>query len=149
MRSINSKDKKYEITKEVKKVFGRTLHRIIALKDFADVKKGQLGGYVEIENNLSHFDNCWVYDNAIVMDWAVIQDNVQIRDNAIVSGVAWVTENAIIKDNAVVSMFSRVGGNAIIKNKAVILHYARVEGNAIVKDKAVIQLDSRIDGSVE
>ena len=31
-----------------------------------DIKKGDLGGYVESERNLSQYDNCWIYDNAIV-----------------------------------------------------------------------------------
>ena len=34
--------KKYEITKKTKKVDGRNLYRIIALKDFGNVKKGAL-----------------------------------------------------------------------------------------------------------
>ena len=32
----------------------RTLYRIKALKDFADVKAGDLGGYIEDYRNLSH-----------------------------------------------------------------------------------------------
>jgi hypothetical protein len=31
--------KKYELTDETKPFFGRTLHRIVALRDFCDVKK--------------------------------------------------------------------------------------------------------------
>lgn len=45
---------------------GRILFRIRALKDFSDVKKGDLGGYVQSESNLNHNDSCWIYDNAKV-----------------------------------------------------------------------------------
>ena len=46
-------EKKYKLTDETIKHKGRVLRRIEALKDFADVKKGDKGGFVESENNLS------------------------------------------------------------------------------------------------
>ena len=57
-------EKKYTLTKEEICFHGRTLYRIKTLKDFGDVKKGDLGGWVEKEENLSQEDNCWVYDDA-------------------------------------------------------------------------------------
>ena len=56
--------KKYELTNETKIVDGVTLYRIKALRDFGNVKKGDLGGFVEKEDNLSHDGNCWIYNNA-------------------------------------------------------------------------------------
>ena len=58
--------KKYEMTEETIEVNGRTLHRIKALKDFGDVKKGELGGYIESEKNLNENGNAWVYGDARV-----------------------------------------------------------------------------------
>ena len=46
--------KKYELTNETKKVGSVTLHRIRALKDFGNVVKGELGGWLESEANLDH-----------------------------------------------------------------------------------------------
>lgn len=69
--------KKYELTNEHIDAYGTRLYRIRALIDFGDVKAGDLGGYVESENNLSHDGNAWVYGNA----W--------VSDNARVSGNAW------------------------------------------------------------
>ncbi|WP_375679724.1 hypothetical protein [Bartonella sp. AP7XZML] len=60
--------KKYKLTDETIKVDRITLYRIRALKDFGDVKKGDLGGFVESERNLSHDDNCWVGDEAWVYE---------------------------------------------------------------------------------
>ena len=47
-------ERKYEFTGETRKVHGSTLNRIRALRDFADVKAGELGGWIEKEDNLSH-----------------------------------------------------------------------------------------------
>lgn len=46
--------KKYELTDQTIDVDGRTLHRIKALRDFSDVLAGELGGWIEKEENLSH-----------------------------------------------------------------------------------------------
>ena len=56
--------KKYELTGEVKVKFGVTFKRIRALIDFGNVKKGELGGFIEKEENLSHENNAWVSGNA-------------------------------------------------------------------------------------
>ena len=66
--------KKYELTKESKIVNGITLFRIKALRDFGNVKKGDLGGWIEKESNLSQdgkasvFGEAWVYGEAEVYD---------------------------------------------------------------------------------
>lgn len=44
---------KYEFTGETKRVNGVTLHRIRALKDFGEIRKGDIGGWIEAERNLS------------------------------------------------------------------------------------------------
>ena len=58
---------KYEILKDEFIEFdGRKLYRIKALKDFHNVKKGKVGGYIASERNLSHEGDAWVYGNAQV-----------------------------------------------------------------------------------
>ena len=49
---------KYKLTEETTIAYGRTLYRIEALKDFNDVKKGNKGGFIENENNLSQSGDC-------------------------------------------------------------------------------------------
>lgn len=73
---------KYELTDETIDVSGTTLHRIKALKDFGNVKKGELGGYVESEYNLSQIGNCWVYGNARVYGNAELCGNARVYGNA-------------------------------------------------------------------
>lgn len=59
-------NKKYELIDETQEWNGRILHRIRALADFGDVKAGELGGWIEKEENLSHNDDAWVYGDARV-----------------------------------------------------------------------------------
>lgn len=48
--------KKYEILQNVtKEHHGVTLYTIKALKDFGDVKAGDIGGWIENEDNLSQY----------------------------------------------------------------------------------------------
>lgn len=51
---------KYKLTEETKQIDGLTLYRIEALKDFGDIKRGDKGGWIEKEDNLSQDDNAWV-----------------------------------------------------------------------------------------
>ena len=70
--------KKYELLEDdFKEVDGKKLYRIRALQDFSNIKKGDLGGYIESENNLSHNDDLWVYKNAKVYGNAEIYKNIK------------------------------------------------------------------------
>lgn len=80
--------KKYELTGEVKVKFGVTFKRIRALIDFGNVKKGELGGFIEKEENLSHENNAWVYGNAEVSGDAEVSGNAKIYGNAEIYGNA-------------------------------------------------------------
>ena len=58
--------KKYELTNESISWFGTTLFKIRALKNFGNVKKEDLGGFIEKESNLSQDGNCWIFESAKV-----------------------------------------------------------------------------------
>ena len=58
--------KKYELTSETKVFLGKTLYRIKALVQFGNVNAGDLGGWIEKEENLSQSGNAWVYGDARV-----------------------------------------------------------------------------------
>ena len=82
-------EKKYRLLEDdIITVGGRTLYRIEALRDFAGVKKGYKGGYVESEDNLSHEGNCWVFGNALVCDNARVYGNAWVYGNALLYGKA-------------------------------------------------------------
>ena len=102
---------KYKLTEETIIVNGRTLHRIEALRDFGDVHKGDKGGYVENEYGLSHFGDCWVYDNAMVYGNSWVCDSTKICDTAVVCDHAIVLNDAKVFGNADVCGEGRVHGN--------------------------------------
>ena len=56
--------KKFELTEDFIDVSGRKLFRIKALISFRNVKKGDFGGYIGKEENLSHYGYAWVSGNA-------------------------------------------------------------------------------------
>lgn len=59
--------KKFELDLSSKiTVLGIELFRIKALISFSNVEKGELGGYVEKEENLSNYGDAWVYGDAEV-----------------------------------------------------------------------------------
>ncbi len=125
--------KKYELTEETKHWLGRTLHRIRALTDIGgDVKAGDLGGWVQSEDNLSHDGDCWVCGNAKVCDNAWVSDNAVVCGKAVVYDNAVVCGKAVVYDNAWVSDNALVYGNAQIYGKAVICGKAEIARNADV-----------------
>ena len=93
-------EKKYKLIKENIDFFGRTLYHIEALKDFDDVKKGDMGGYVQSENNLSQEGNCWIYNNAKVYDSAYICGDAIVINSARIFDNAQVFCNAEIKNSS-------------------------------------------------
>lgn len=66
---MSNETKKYELVKSESIVHnGRTLYRIRALREFTisrgvAIKVGDIGGFVESENNLSQEDICWIFDD--------------------------------------------------------------------------------------
>ena len=145
--------KKYEITKEwqTMKVIGndgkKTLHRIKALTDFGNVKKGDFGGFVENESNLSQEGDCWIFDNAMCFGNAMVYENAIVYENACVHGNAMVYENASIRGSAKVYGLSRICGHSIILDSAKVYGNTTISGNAIIGDNSRIYGNAVIYGN--
>ena len=88
--------KKYELTAETKEIGGKILHRIRALVDIPgnDVKAGDLGGWIEVERNLSQKGAAWVADEARVMGEALVMDSARVTGKARVMGNARVMKSS-------------------------------------------------------
>ena len=84
--------KKYEFTGETKRVelWNRTatLHRIKATVEFGFVKVGELGGWIEKEENLSHEGKAWVCGDAEVWGNAKVCGDAEVCGDAKVCGDA-------------------------------------------------------------
>jgi hypothetical protein len=132
---LNPKDYlKYELIQEDFIVLpnGKHLHRIKALKSFGIIEKGDLGGYIEAEKNLSHFGNAWVFKKT------KIYGNAGISGNAIIDGTAHIFGNARVSGNAMVY------GNAKVYGDAWVFGDARVSGNAKVYGDARVSGDTSL-----
>ena len=98
------KVKKFKLTSEfIVDISGVKLFRIKALIEFGNVKAGDLGGYIEKEENLSHMGNAWVSGNAQVSGDAWVSGNARVSGDAQVSGNARVFGNAQVFGDARVS----------------------------------------------
>ena len=139
--------KKYELVNETRiNAFFGTLYRIRALRDFGNVKKGDLGGYVQSEDNLAHEGDCWVGDNAKIYGNARVFGDAQVLREAIVSGDARVYGNAEILGHAHIFGSAEVFGNAIVGNYACVSGNSRVFGTACVYSTAYIRDEEVTNG---
>lgn len=81
-------EKKFELTDNfVINALGIKLFQIKCTKAFKNANEGDLGGYVEKEENLSQSGDAWVYGNA------------QVYGDARVSGDAWVSGDARVEND--------------------------------------------------
>jgi carbonic anhydrase/acetyltransferase-like protein (isoleucine patch superfamily) len=118
-----------------------SIYRIQATRDFAKVKTGDLGGYIESEANLSHDGMAWVERNAEVQGCA------SVRDDAVVTDQALVWDDALISGQARVGGTVWVFGNVQISGKALVTGQCVISEDAVITDDAVIADDARVYGT--
>lgn len=128
------------------------LYRIKALKNFElnfviyrkssagrrTVLDGELGGYVESEDNLSQEGAAWIFDDARVYGDARVWGNALVYDRAKVFDHALVRENAHVYGNTQVYQKAEVFGNARVYD------YARIRGRSKVYDQANVYGNAQI-----
>lgn len=147
--------KKYELTDETKTLAdGTVLHCIRAVRDFVlvdgtRVHVGDLGGWVEREDNLSQDGSAWVGDDAEVCGSAKVENDAWVGGKALVCDRALIYDNARIYGNALVCDNVEVYGKAEVYEKARVYGKAEVCGNAWVGGEARIYEDVRVSGCAE
>ena len=87
------------------------LFRIIAIKSFNDVKKGDIGGLICSTSNLSQLGNCWIYGNG------------KVYENGIVYGNGKVSGDGKVYENGIVSGDGKVYGNGKVYGYGIISYY--------------------------
>ena len=139
--------KKYTFTGE-KHPNHLRLRRIVALRDFGDVKEGDAGGWIEDELNLSHKGVCWVYDNAGVCDRSRVWGDAWIMGEAMlyhdvkVCDCAQVCERARLYNNVRVYGDARVWGNVMLFDNVHVYGIAKVCGDTQMRgDTRLYQRD--------
>jgi len=101
-RRKRKRKEKYSLTTNTKKLGNLTLYQIKAEEDFNDVKKGDLGGWIESEKNLSQNGNAWVYNDAQIFGDAQIFEDAQIFGDTWISGDTKISGNAWISGDAII-----------------------------------------------
>lgn len=113
---------------------GSVLHQIIAAKDIkcskGIIKRGDLGGYIENEDNLSQEGNCWVYPDARIYDNAKVMGNAVIDSSCIYDHVE-ISDDVMISSSEISDMVI-ISGSSIISN-SIVFHDAIIE-NSYVQD---------------
>lgn len=119
---------------------GCPMFRIKALRDFGNIKVGDLGGYVSGEHNLSHEGNAWIADEAQASSRARVYGDALLADRARISDEAQLYETAQARGDV------RIGGNTQIYGRAHISECVTVSDNAQIFDDARIRGTIRIRG---
>jgi len=141
-----NKNKKYKMTKKIIIWNGATLHRIKALKNFNNVKKGDIGGYVQYEHNLSQDGDCWLYENSKAYNAASVNGNSRIYDNAEIYENAVINGESLIRNDVKVCGFAHILDNAIISNKCIICGGV-IKGTSKLRDNVNVYGSVIIDNS--
>ena len=152
--------KKYELIKEGKDTFiGREIYRIRALKDFSDIKAGDVGGWVCSENNLSQEGDCWIYDNAKCLDKARVFDDAKMYDSSMMIGNARMYDeakmfnkakmfnNSIMRNNAEMFDDTEMCDSSIMYDNSKMFNNSKMYDEARMYDNAVMFNDSKMFGN--
>lgn len=140
---------KYVLTDETRVVCDITLRRIKATADFANIRSGDWGGWVESTKNLSQDDESWVSGNAQVFGDAQVFGEAKVYGKAQVSGDAQVSGEAQVFGDAQVSGRAKVYGKAQVFGDAPVFGDAQVSGEAQVSGCACVSGDSRVCGKAK
>jgi hypothetical protein len=130
---------KYEMTEETMEWAGHELHRIRALRNFANANEGEMGGWIESEANLSQTGDAWIADDAKVFEFARISKDAFVGGNAMVFGNAIVTDSATVHDHALVYEAAGIFGDAKVLDTAVCCETALLSGSSCVGGDAWIR----------
>lgn len=128
---------KYILTSHSIEFEGRILYRIQAVKDFSNVKRGDIGGYVETTDNLSQYGNCWIYNDAKAMDGSMVLDDSILEGQSVMKNQSTLSHNARCSGASKLHHKSWVGENAWLLD-AYIAENPQIEGNSRVQNSTIL-----------
>lgn len=127
-----------------------TFYRIRALKDIPahNVKKGDLGGWVEHKRNLSQFGDCWIADEARVGDEAMVRADALVSHQASVLGKSYVQDDSRVLHRATV-VNTRIDDSVRVEGEShvydsnlrehlIVTEQARIENSHISAEDSLI-----------
>ena len=161
--------KKYSFTGETLNWNGVILHRIKANIGifFYNIRAGDLGGWIESEENLSQYGDAWVggeakvYNSAHICGSVFVGEKAQVFGEANISGIVYIMGSAQISGkseiwggnhsrrnpveiygsaqirDSSISESASISGTSIILD-SVVSNHARISGNARISDHAEV-----------
>lgn len=114
---------KYELIECNRKYKHIQLLRVRALRDFAGVKAGDVGGCIEGPHNLSQNGTCWLSYDCVIIGRGRLQANGRMRGRAVIRDNGFLGADAYMQDNTVIC------GNGIITGTTELLNDVIVGGN--------------------
>ena len=153
----------------------RRFYQLMALRDIPmhNVKAGDMGGYVSSGYILSHDGDCWIGENAQIIDTVTVAGDAYVGGNVLLSNFfGWpltVKDRARITGNAsaflhvdtkfnnfktldlkmVISGHADISGEAMLRNVREVSAYAKIHGNAFLSDVVIVSGTSDISGKAE
>ena len=100
---------KYKLGEE-KEINGIKMFHVVALKDFAGVKAGDVGGFIEKEENLSQYGDALVGGDARVHDNAMVYGNARVCGNDVIKSSKEILNILNLKYNLTITPQNIVGG---------------------------------------
>ena len=143
-------NKKYEMTNITMEFEERTLYRVRALKNFRNVKAGDLGGWVSGKHNLSQEGDCWIYDEAKCMDNARMYHNSAMYNNAVMCdfsemhGCSEMHNYSAMLDNSRMYNCSAMYDNSRMYNDSKMYNNSRMFDNSAMYNNAVMLDNSKM-----
>lgn len=134
---------KYEFTEETCTFGDVECRRIVACKDFGDVKKGDLGGYIADGSTLSQSGTSWIYADSKVGNGCHIFSNAKVR-NSKIRGTALLGNCELVDSVVFANSLTRINisDNAYVCD-SVIYENVSISGDAVVY-KSIINANSMI-----
>lgn len=158
--NVDKDMRKYELTGETMDFQGQILHRIRAVRSFrcsyTYVEPGTVGGWLarplepgDDAGSLSHDGNCWVANNAKVLDQATVRGNAMLKHNAVMRDRSTISDNARVYDNAVLRDNACAQDSARVYSSVVVYGCTTIGGGAILDGNARVGGSSMLGGFVD
>ena len=114
---------------------GAKLYRIRALKDFGNVKRGDLGGYIEEVDCLSVEGDCWIGRNCAVHAGCHVTGNAVLDGNVELCGHTTVADNAVVS-GCVIAIDCNFKHNSKVTGQLILYHCATSSNSQVTGNGA-------------
>lgn len=129
-KTLNYGDEGVAVMKQIRALFDIKAH---------NVKAGDIGGYLEDESCLSHFDDAWVADSAMIHNTSIVSGDAIVMDSAMLFQNCYLHGTVFVRDSARLYRANLQGENISIGD-VVTLEDCYLHGDAIhIMDSAVLQ----------